>query len=110
MRRLLILFFVLVLALMTWATVAASLDRSVLEAGRALWPDLWFRATLADTYCAFLTFFLWVAYKETGWLARIGWLLGILLLGNFAIATYMLRALWQLPAEAPLSQLLLRRG
>lgn len=109
MRRLLITFCLLVLAVMTWATVAASLDRSVVEAGRDLWSDLWFRATLADTYFAFLTFYLWVAYKEPGPLARIGWLLAILLLGNFAMAAFLLRELRRLPPEAPLSDLLLRR-
>lgn len=109
MRRLLIAFCLLVLALMTWATVAASLDRSVVAAGRDLWSDLWFRATLADTYCAFLTFYLWVAYKQPRWPARIGWLVAILLLGNFAMAAFLLRELFRLPAGAPLSDLLLRR-
>ena len=46
-----------VIACMTWITVAASLDRSVLQAGSDLWPDLWFRATLMDAYFGFLTFF-----------------------------------------------------
>lgn len=69
----------------------------------------WFIATLFDTYFAFLTFWAWVAYKETSNIARIAWLVAILLLGNIAIAAYMLLQLWKLPLNAPLSRLLLRK-
>ena len=61
-------FFVLVC--MTWITAVASLDRSIMHAGRGLWPDPWFQATLMDAYFGFFTFFVWVAYKEENWLAR----------------------------------------
>ena len=37
-------------------TFAASLDRSVLQAGRGLWPDPWFVVTLAETYIGFVIF------------------------------------------------------
>jgi hypothetical protein len=50
-----------------------------------------------------------VFYKETSWLARAGWLLGILLLGNLAMSAYMLITLFRLPADATPDQLLLRR-
>ena len=82
-----------VILCMTGITVAASLDRSVLQAGRGLWPDPWFRATLLDAYLGFLTFFVWVAYKEQSWIARGSWFLSIMLLGNFAMSGYLL---WQL--------------
>jgi predicted permease len=68
----------------------------------------WFIATLFDTYFAFLTFYVWLAYKETGLVARLLWLLAILLLGNIAMAAYMLLKLFRLPADAPLQTLLLR--
>lgn len=68
----------------------------------------WFIATLFDTYFAFLTFWLWVAYKERTALARIAWLIAILLLGNIAMAAYMLIRLCKLPADARLETLLLR--
>ena len=68
----------------------------------------WFVATLFDTYFAFLTFYCWVAYKETSNLARIVWLLAILLLGNIAMAIYMLWKLAKLPPEAKIEALLLR--
>jgi len=69
----------------------------------------WLLATLLDAYFGFLWFWLWVAYKETGWRARSGWLLLILLLGNMAMAIYMLIQLWRMPPQAGIDQLLLRR-
>ncbi len=108
--RVLKVMFSLILLLMLAATVRASLDRGVLEATRALWPDRWFQATLADAYCAFLTFFAWVAYKERGWAARGSWLIAILLLGNLAMATYMLRQLFRLRPGEGAEALLLRRA
>jgi predicted permease len=68
----------------------------------------WFIATLFDCYFAFLTFYLWVAYRESRWLARLLWLIAILLLGNIAMASYLLIALWRLPSDAPIERLLLR--
>jgi predicted permease len=70
----------------------------------------WFIATLFDTYFAFLTFWLWVAYKERSVLARVAWLIAILLLGNIAMATYMLIKLCRLPSDAKLEALLLREN
>jgi hypothetical protein len=107
MKWFLIAFCLTVILCMTIITVVASLDRSVLEGGRGLWPDPWFIATLMDAYFAFLTFYLWVAYKETSWFARSGWLIAILCLGNFAISGYLL---WQVARmrEFSLTALLLR--
>jgi len=70
----------------------------------------WFIATLFDTYFAFLTFYLWVAYKETRWSLRLAWLVAILLLGNIAMAVYVLLQLFRLPRNAGIEQLLLRRS
>ena len=93
MKWLLVSLCVAVIACMAWVTVTASLDRNVLRAGDGLWPDPWIVATLMDAYFAFLTFFVWVAYKEQSWMARGAWLVAILLLGNFAMSGYVL---WQL--------------
>lgn len=93
MRWLLIALFSGVFASMTWITVAASMQQNISEAGRELWPHLWFRATLMDAYFGFLCFFLWVAYKETHWLVRGLWFVLIMLLGNFAMSSYLL---WKL--------------
>ncbi len=69
----------------------------------------WFIATLTDAYFGFLWFWLWVAYKETSWASRGIWLILILLLGNMAMAAYMLLTLARLPAGATMQDLLLRR-
>jgi Protein of unknown function (DUF1475) len=100
MKWILILLCLIVLASMTWITIVASLDRNVLEAGRNLWPDPWFIATLMDAYFGFLTFYVWVAYKEQSWLARGAWFVAIMLLGNFAISGYLL---WQLSKQQTFS-------
>lgn len=100
MRLLLRVFFLVVLAGMTWITVTASLDQGLFEAGAELWPDPWFKATLLDAYFAFLAVWLVIAARERSWPVRLAWLVGILLLGNFAIAVYFLIALHRLPADA----------
>ncbi len=72
-------------------------------------PDrAWTIATLADAYCGFLTFYAWVFYRERSTLARVAWLVGVLTLGNIAMACYVLLQLARLPAGAPLHHLLLR--
>ena len=101
MKTFLYLAFTAVLAAMAWVTVTASLDRSVLEAASEIWNDPWGKATLFDTYFAFLTVYLWIAYRERGPGSRILWLLLILTLGNFAIAAYFLLALRKLGPERP---------
>lgn len=108
MRRGLFALFYAIFAAMIAVTVIASLERGVFTALADLWSDAWFRATLADAYFGFLTFYCWVAYREEGWLGRIVWLLAIFYLGNIAMSVYVLACLWGLPAEAPLWQVLLR--
>lgn len=100
--------FAAILALMLFVTVNASMERGVFAAGGELWRDAWFRATLADAYCGFVTFYAWVFYRERGLLGRLGWLVAILGLGNIAMAVYMLIRLYRLPAGAGVERLLLR--
>jgi hypothetical protein len=94
---------------MVAVTVRASLDRSVFVAFGEIAADPWGLATLADAYCGFLTFYAWVAYKETSGLARGGWFVAIMLFGNLAMAAYALYQLFRLPADATAADLLLRR-
>lgn len=70
----------------------------------------WLIATLVDAYWGFLWFWLWVAYKQTGWGSRIAWLVAILLTGNMAMGVYMLVQLWSLPPNPTARDLLLRRA
>lgn len=98
-----------VLVAMLAVTSWASLQVALWQTPRAVATHPWFIATLFDTYFAFLTFYLWVAYKERRWVARIAWLIAILLLGNIAMALYMLIQLFRLPRNARIEQLLLRQ-
>ncbi len=110
MRRTLQALAISIIAIMLVLTVGASLDRSVFTALTDLWPDPWFRATLADAYFAFLTFYAWIWYKEPGVGRRAAWLGLILFLGNFAMAGYLLLELSRLGPGDGVESLLLRRA
>lgn len=108
-RLALIIGSLLVLVAMTAVTTWASLERNVLDNGHLL-RDRWFLATLADTYFAFLAVYLWIFYRETGWVARLGWAVGVFLLGNFAIAAYVGIAAWHWDPSTGAMGLLGRRS
>jgi hypothetical protein len=110
MRTTLKLLFGLILLGMLGITTAASLQQGIVPAARNLWPDLWFRATLLDAYFGFLTFYVWVFYKEPRPGARALWFVLIMCLGNIAMAVYVLIQLFRLPPGEPLATLLTRRN
>lgn len=58
----------------------------------------WTLATFLDAYCGFITFYVWVFYKESATFKRIAWFLAIMLLGNIAMSAYVL---WQLKGLRP---------
>jgi hypothetical protein len=89
-----------IVLVMLWATVWASLDKSVMQAFADLWRDPWGRATLFDAYFAFLTFYCFVAWRERTLLARAVWFVLIMALGNMAMSSYLLIALFRLPRGA----------
>ena len=103
-------FFAIVLVSMLCVTSWASRQCALWDIPGSVGGHPWFIATLFDTYWAFLTFYCWVAYKERSWIARIGWLLGILLLGNIAMAVYMLILLFRAPTSSRMEDLLLRKA
>ncbi len=96
MRVPLMLFFAAILAGMLWVTTAASLEQDLWSAVEELWPDGWFRATLADAYFGFLTVFVWIAWREASVGRSAVWFVALMLLGNIAIAVYFLVALARL--------------
>jgi len=101
--------FLLVLAVMTWGTVRASRAQSMFDLPAAVTGNLWFQVTLFDAYFAFLTFCVWIAWKEQRRVARILWVVAVLLWGNFAIATYMLIELFRIPATGSLDEVFTRK-
>jgi hypothetical protein len=102
------LAFTAVLITMLCVTSWASLQMPFWHTPEAVVGHPWFIATLFDTYFGFLTFWLWLVYRESSWTSRIIWLIAILALGNIAMSTYMLWLLWRLPADASMRQVLLR--
>jgi len=110
-RLALTLLFGGILAAMLVITVTASLNQPLWQwGGLTAEPDRWWTwATLADAYFGFLTFYAWVFYKERALAARVGWFVAIMLLGNIAMATYVLVQLARLRPGEPVARLLLRR-
>ena len=104
------ILFGIVLASMLWVTSWASLQCPLWETPRTVVTHPWFIATMFDTYWGFITFYCWLAYKERGWLARILWLVAVLLLGNIAMSIYILIQLFRVPATARLEEVLLRKS
>lgn len=106
LRSLFLLVLASMLAVTSWAGSRCSLMH--------IPPDVlhhpWFIATLADAYWAFITFYIWVAWKEAAPAARFLWFFAILLLGNIAMATYVLVELFRVPSSGLLRDVLTRRN
>jgi hypothetical protein len=105
-----LLFGCIFLALLLF-TAWASTQQPVFEwGGLVRGPDrFWTIATLMDAYFGFTTFYVWVFYKERGWLARGLWFVAIMALGNMAMASYVLIQLARLRPDQPASDILLAR-
>ena len=108
MRIFLLLLFSAVFVVMLAMTIRASMENSVLNVPGEVLADRWFQATLTDAYLGFITFYAWVAYRETSWFSRIIWFLLIMSLGNMAMSAYVIFRLLRLPSQATLEDLLLR--
>jgi len=70
----------------------------------------WTIATLIDAYYGFVTFYVWVFYKEQRVLPRLGWFAAIMLLGNMAMSAYVLLQLARLRGDEPAANLLVQRN
>jgi hypothetical protein len=109
--KLKMLFACILLALLV-CTVWAGFEQPVwqwsgLTAGR---DRYWTIATLLDAYFGFLTFYVWVFYKETRWSRRVPWFVAIMLLGNMAMSLYVLLQLAQLQQGQPPADILRARN
>lgn len=111
-KQLLVVFYSGVLLCMLAVTGWASWVQPVWEwTGLTSEPNnAWTIATLADTYFAFFTLCFWVIYKEHRVARRAIWVLAFLLLGNIAIAVYLLKELARLEPDESMAQLLIRRN
>ena len=110
MKTLLKILFAAIFVGMLFFTARTSLEESLWSAIPAYAKNPWAMATLCDAYCGFITFFVWVAYKETSWFPRIAWFVSIMALGNIAMSAYVLIELFRLRPEEGVDCLLKRRA
>lgn len=109
MIRALQILFAAILVAMIATTTWATMQSGVFTGGSAVLQSRWGIATLLDAYCGFLTFFVWVAWRERSAGARILWFVLIMTLGNIAMASYMLIQLFRLPEGSSMRDLLVPR-
>jgi hypothetical protein len=93
---------------MTVLTIRTSLTVSLWSAWDSFAANPWAVATLYDAYFGFITFWVWVAYKENALWSRVLWLVLILCLGNIAMSLYVLIQLFRLKPDQPVEALLWR--
>lgn len=96
--------FVTMVASTLWAASITGIRASLPQFG----ANPWALATLYDAYCGFLTFYVWVAYKERRLWSRILWFLLIMGLGNIAMSMYVLKELFKLNVREPAWKVLQR--
>lgn len=110
MRVLLKLIFIAIFVVMVAVNVRAALAMNILDSFPLFSSNPWAVATLYDAYCGFLTFYIWVAYKERALWSQALWFVLIMALGNMAMSAYALRELFKLKPDEPLWKLLQRRA
>lgn len=106
LRALFLVVLASMLAITGWAGAHQSLGAF---AHSPTFREPWVVATMADAYWAFIAFYVWVAWKEQSLAARVLWFVALILLGNIAIAAYMLAQLFAIPANESLDVVFKRR-
>jgi hypothetical protein len=95
-----VLFSCIFLALASYNLWACTRQPVWQWGGLTTGPDrYWTIATFMDAYFGFVTFYVWVFYKETRWLKRVVWCAAIMLLGNIAMSAYVLLQLMRLAPD-----------
>lgn len=110
MRSLLIALFGAIFASMIFLTVQTSLRMPIWDAFATFGDNPWAIATLWDAYFGFLTFYVWVAWREKRNSLRILWFVLIMTLGNIAMSLYVLIQLLRLPSHQSPALLLSTRN
>lgn len=107
MKAFLIVLFAAIFLWMVGMTTWVSLHKSLLDSGTEFsWAHSpWSVATLFDAYFGFITFFVWVYFKERTLGARLLWFVLVIALGNIAMSAYMLRQLFKLKAGEPVAHI-----
>jgi hypothetical protein len=110
MRALLILSFGSIFVFMLIMTTLTSMKMPIWEAFATFGDNPWAVATLWDAYFGFLTFYVWVAWKETRNSRRLLWFILIMALGNITMSLYVLIQLFGLNKDMDPSVILHTRN
>ena len=110
MKLILKILFGAIFLVMLWINLKATLTMNILASFPLFGTNPWAVATLYDAYCGFLTFYVWVVYKErTPW-TRAVWFVLVMGLGNLAMSVYVLKELVKLRPDEPAWAMLQRRA
>jgi hypothetical protein len=86
-----VLFSAILVSMLIITTWASTRQSMFAWGGLTTGPDrYWTIATVMDAYCGFLTFYVWVLYKEARALPRVLWFVAIMSFGNIAMSLYVL--------------------
>jgi hypothetical protein len=110
MKLFLKLLFGSIFVWMIVMTIRTSMAVSLWQAWPHFADDRWAVATLWDAYFGFLTFYVWVFYKESRLVARVLWFLLIMGLGNIAMSLYVLIQLMRLKSDERAEAILWRKA
>lgn len=105
MKLFLKLLFGFIFVFMVVMTVRTSMRESLWGAMPAFAASPWCMATLYDAYFGFITFFCWLAWRESSLGVKIIWFVLIMAGGNIAMSLYVLIQLFQLKPEESVSGL-----
>ena len=106
MKLYLKLLFGSIFVWMVTMTIRTGLAVSLWKAWPGFAANPWAVATLWDAYFGFLTFYLWVVYKERKIVSCFVWFLLIMSLGNIAMSFYVLIQLMSLSRNDPAENIL----
>lgn len=110
MKLFLKLMFGGIFVFMVVMTIRTSLSISLSAAWPSYAANPWAMATLYDSYFSFVTFYVWVFYKERSVWARALWFLLIMGLGNIAMSPDVLIQLFRLRHDESAATILRRRA
>jgi hypothetical protein len=109
-KTFLILLFAAIFVWMIILTTWTSLQMPIWDAFATFGDHPWAVATLWDAYFGFLTFYIWLAWKEKSFALKALWFILVMTLGNIAMSLYILIQLFRLPKESSLELLLSSRN
>ena len=103
------IIFSVLLVFITTIVVVTSLESNLFEQWDFLGNIPWMRATLWDFYANVFVIYCWVLYKERNWVFKSLWLLLLVTLGSIGSCLYILIALYRLPKNATVKDLLIQQ-